>query len=233
MDRADALCTAIGDLLARLRLRDIGHAVSDLGGALELLPDEEALAAGKSPRNHLAFRAGRHCARAALTLVGGPSSTPIRRGALGEPVWPEGYAGSISHDGAYAAAVAYRSAEGLVWLSLDLVELGDDDAFLEALDTICAPGEMWATVRDPLLAARLLTAKEVAVKILSPMWRRPVGFGELTAEAIGTGMRVTSRDASHSIAVALVETAGFIVSVGFSEQCYRAAASASRRRILR
>lgn len=55
------------------------------------------------------FREGRNCAREALLLLGeNPSAIPV--GKKGEPIWPMGFVGSITHcRGFCAAAVAEKT----------------------------------------------------------------------------------------------------------------------------
>ena len=52
------------------------------------------------------FIAGRYCARQALAQLDGNFHSPIGIGANREPLWPEGFVGSITHTHGYASAVA-------------------------------------------------------------------------------------------------------------------------------
>jgi 4'-phosphopantetheinyl transferase EntD len=67
---------------------------------------EAALIARAAPSRRLEFITGRCCAHQALAKLGlGPA--PILRGSRGEPAWPDGVVGSITHcRGLRAAAVA-------------------------------------------------------------------------------------------------------------------------------
>jgi 4'-phosphopantetheinyl transferase EntD len=73
-----------------------------------LLP-EEATQLGQAVESRIReFTSARTCARQALRNLGYPS-TPILRGVNGEPIWPAGVVGSITHcDGYRAAAVAMQ-----------------------------------------------------------------------------------------------------------------------------
>lgn len=63
------------------------------------------------------FEIGRECAREALQKLGcGPVIVP--RGGSGEPVWPEGVVGSITHAHEYCAA-AVAPANGVRKLGID------------------------------------------------------------------------------------------------------------------
>jgi 4'-phosphopantetheinyl transferase EntD len=82
-----------------------------------LYPEEEKLIARAVEKRRREFTTARGCARRALTGLGlGPS--PILSGNRGEPLWPRGIVGSITHcDGYRAAAVARGS---------DLIAIGID-----------------------------------------------------------------------------------------------------------
>lgn len=70
--------------------------------------DEAAAVARAVPARQREFATGRACARAALAQIGQPAG-PLIRGAEGEPMWPSGVVGSITHCVRYrAAAVARR-----------------------------------------------------------------------------------------------------------------------------
>jgi 4'-phosphopantetheinyl transferase EntD len=79
----------------------------------ELHPDEAVLAATAVAGRVAEFRAGRHCARAALAAFG-VRGVAIGRKSDRSPIWPEGFVGSISHTrrgstGYCCAAVARAS----------------------------------------------------------------------------------------------------------------------------
>src|SRR5262245_59689948 len=63
------------------------------------------------------FEAGRECARKALEKLGCATRT-VPRGGSGEPMWPEGIVGSITHAREYCAA-AVASAKDVRWLGID------------------------------------------------------------------------------------------------------------------
>ncbi|GAA2161118.1 MULTISPECIES: 4'-phosphopantetheinyl transferase family protein [Glycomyces] len=72
-----------------------------------LFPEEAALVAGAVPSRRREFATGRHCARLALARLGVPA-TAITTGDRGQPVWPNGIVGSITHCAGYRAAAAAR-----------------------------------------------------------------------------------------------------------------------------
>jgi 4'-phosphopantetheinyl transferase EntD len=74
-----------------------------------LFPEEEKTVARAVEKRRREFVTGRSCARAALAELGiEPQAIPS--GARGEPVWPDGIVGSITHcDGFRACGVAPRA----------------------------------------------------------------------------------------------------------------------------
>jgi 4'-phosphopantetheinyl transferase EntD len=69
-----------------------------------LLPEEKALVGAAVDSRRREFATGRSCARRALAQLGVVAG-PIVAGAAGEPVWPPGVVGSITHCLGYRAAV--------------------------------------------------------------------------------------------------------------------------------
>jgi len=65
------------------------------------------------------MRGGRLAGRSALKQINAPSDFPILRGESGEPLWPIGFVGSISHSGGIGVACASRS-ESYLGLGIDL-----------------------------------------------------------------------------------------------------------------
>ncbi|WP_275040806.1 4'-phosphopantetheinyl transferase family protein [Nocardiopsis salina] len=82
----------------------------DDGAHAPLFPEEETLMAGRQPRRRRQFATSRACARRALSDLG-VQSAPILPGRHGEPRWPAGVVGSITHCDGYRAAVVARSGE--------------------------------------------------------------------------------------------------------------------------
>jgi 4'-phosphopantetheinyl transferase EntD len=74
-----------------------------------LFPEERAQHASAIEGRVREFASGRSCAREALGKLGFPPC-PILRGSRGEPLWPHGVIGSITHCAGYrAAAVAMQT----------------------------------------------------------------------------------------------------------------------------
>ena len=60
------------------------------------LPEEEPLIAKSVPKRRNEFVTVRHCARVALEQLG-VAPAPILKGEKGEPCWPDGVVGSLTH----------------------------------------------------------------------------------------------------------------------------------------
>jgi 4'-phosphopantetheinyl transferase EntD len=140
-----------------------------------LYPEEQTLVAAAVAKRQREFGAVRVCARRALSVLKVPAQ-PLLRGSRGEPLWPSGVVGSMTHcPGYYAAAVAS---------SADVQALGVDaerHAPLPEgiLDAISLPAERkhvhW--VGGPMHLDRLLfSAKESVFKALYPLTHVALGF---------------------------------------------------------
>ena len=74
------------------------------------LPEEEELIARAVAKRRNEFVTARHCARLAMGRLGVPES-PILKGDKGEPRWPDGLVGSLTHCvGFRGAGVGRRTA---------------------------------------------------------------------------------------------------------------------------
>jgi len=112
-------------LLSRVLLPQVTY--SEQFGKLSgvLFPEEEEALGFKAVQQRRdSFAAGRTCARQALQNAGLPEAR-ILRGAQGEPLWPEGIVGSITHCEEYCAAATAHT--------LDFISIGIDAEINEPL----------------------------------------------------------------------------------------------------
>jgi len=86
-------------------------------GDRELFPAEAAVIATADPVRRREFAAGRAVARAALARLHAPAG-PVLPGRDGEPRWPDGVVGSITHCAGYRACA--------VGLARDMAAIGID-----------------------------------------------------------------------------------------------------------
>ena len=146
-----------------------------------LFPAEEAVVRTADPRRRAEFTAGRACARAALAALGLPA-VPVRAGRAGEPCWPAGVTGSITHCPGYRACAA-------AWIA-DVAGLGIDaepDAGLPAglIESVAGRAERAWLARQAAAAPAvrwdrlLFSAKEAVGKMWYPLTGHWPGFAEL------------------------------------------------------
>ena len=156
------------------------EAFCDLPGARPLGAEEAALG-GASLARYAEFSTGRACARAALARLGLPP-VPIPPGPRGEPRWPAGVTGSITHCAGYRACAVAPSAEVLA-LGID----AEPDRALPAgvLPEVANPAER-AWLAEPMAAdprvcwdTLLFSAKESAYKAWYGLTGTTLGFADV------------------------------------------------------
>jgi 4'-phosphopantetheinyl transferase EntD len=154
-----------------------------------LFPAEELAVRTAGPRRRAEFTAGRLCARTALAGLGVPGA-PILPGPAGQPQWPAGVIGSITHCPGYrACAVAWATDVTAIGIDAEPdVEL--PGGLIEAVAT--GPERVWIrrqTAAMPAVRwARLVfSAKEAAAKLWYPLTGQWPGFGELAVSATPAG----------------------------------------------
>jgi 4'-phosphopantetheinyl transferase EntD len=179
----------------------------DLSPGPGLFPAEEAVVRTAGPRRRAEFTAGRATARAALARLGLPAaliSGPIPAGRAGEPRWPAGVTGSITHCDGYRACAVARITD----VSALGIDAEPDAGFPAGLIGSVAGGAERAWIARQAAAApavnwdRLLfSAKEATGKLWYPLTGRWPGFRDVTVfpspagtfEARVAGTRLTGR----------------------------------------
>ena len=143
---------------------------------LAALPEEEPLIARSVAKRRNEFITVRHCARIALGQLGVPP-VPILKGDKGEPCWPDGVAGSLTHTAGYRGAVVGRiPAVRSVGIDAEPHDVLPDGV----LDVISLPEER--SEIPPKLPAGLhwdrilFCAKEATYKAWFPLTKRWLGF---------------------------------------------------------
>lgn len=148
------------------------------------LPAELLLIEGEPPNRRRQFLGGRQAAREAARPLGYELG-PVLVGQGGEPLWPAGIVGSISHVGHFAAAAIGRSSD-LTAVGIDL----DDARRLEgpAAASVANPSELQAVVNlgwagREWAANAVFCAKEAVFKCQFAMTgRRDLAFSQVTLE---------------------------------------------------
>lgn len=139
------------------------------------LPEEEPLIAKSVAKRRNEFITVRYCARQALVDLG-MEAVPILKGEKGEPRWPDGVVGSLTHcEGFRGAAVARR--EEVRSLGIDAEPHGVlPDGVLEAISLPVERQELQALPDGVHWDRVLFCAKEATYKAWFPLTRRWLGF---------------------------------------------------------
>jgi 4'-phosphopantetheinyl transferase EntD len=146
--------------------------------AVSLFPQEEAIVARAVEKRRREFAGGRGCAHRALAALG-EAPGPVPAGERGEPIWPAGVVGSITHCKGYRGCAVARTAD-LASIGIDaethaplpdrlLPDLANPEE-IEALGALrrADPSVHW----DRLL----FSAKEAVYKAWYPLAERWLGF---------------------------------------------------------
>lgn len=152
------------------------HTDSDLDE--ELFPEEVEALGDPVEKRRREFVTGRACARRALERLG-VEPGPIPSGPKGEPVWPEGVVGSLTHCRVLRACAVARED--------DLRSLGIDAEEHEPLppgilESIANPRERAALARagdGAHLDRVFFSAKEAIYKAWFPLAKRWLGFEDV------------------------------------------------------
>jgi 4'-phosphopantetheinyl transferase EntD len=143
-----------------------------------LYPEEVEVISRAVDKRRREFRTVRHCARGALRQLGLPPAA-VLPGERGEPQWPAGVVGSMTHCGGYRAAALARSSrlralgidaephEPLPEGVLDAISLGEERDRLSQL-AATAGAACWDRI--------LFCAKETVYKAWFPLTHRWLGF---------------------------------------------------------
>ena len=124
--------------------------------------------------------AGRRAAASALGRLGHLSSEPIPRGPGGEPLWPGGFIGSISHCSPLSVALVARSC-GEHQIGVD-VESTDRMREIDISTVVCRNSEhqwLMGQTNFQQVLARIFSAKEAVYKALYPALGRYIDFKEV------------------------------------------------------
>ena len=186
-------------------------AASTEDDATDLTPEQIAKLGNAVEARRRHFAAGRRSARSALTQLG-MFATDIGIGPYGEPLWPKGFEGSISHDGAFAVAVVVEA--GRSGVGIDLIERTHFDEAADVLPIIAHPLDDWIRDADPQRRAAYFAAKEAAVKILSPRLSAWIDIECLRVHLHDGQLHVVHEHQDRTVSVRTLELEWGLVSVG-------------------
>lgn len=188
----------MSDALLAQVLPDVVATAERYSDAVDLmpLPEEESLIARSVVKRRNEFITVRHCAREALgKLDVGP--VPILKGDKGEPCWPDGIVGSLTHcEGFRGAVVAWSRQVRSVGIDAEphgVLPKG-------VLGAVALPEEQSAigTLEGDLHWDRILfCAKEATYKAWFPLTHRWLGFEDahitFTLDSTGSAGTFLSR----------------------------------------
>lgn len=147
--------------------------------SIDAYPSELAALGGCSPARRAEFATGRWCAREALAALGlPPQALPPRE--TGDPVWPPGFVGSITHCAGYRAAAVGRAAdyralgidaEPHAGLPTGVLTTVATAAEIDTVRGMPADGTAWDRV--------LFSSKEAAFKAWFPITHRNIEPSEI------------------------------------------------------
>ncbi|GIF06836.1 4'-phosphopantetheinyl transferase family protein [Actinoplanes siamensis] len=158
-----------------------------------LYAEEEALVRKAVAKRRNEFTTARWCARQAMARLGRPPA-PVLPGPRGEPLWPAGLVGSITHCAGYRAAVL---AESSVVRTIGIDAEPDEPLTFGVLEAVALPAERkmltgLAAGHPRVSWDRLLfSAKESVYKAWFPLTSRWLDFedAELSIDPVGGTFR--------------------------------------------
>jgi 4'-phosphopantetheinyl transferase EntD len=156
------------------------------------LPEEEPLIARSVAKRRNEFVTVRYCARQALGELGQPP-VPILKGDKGEPCWPDGIVGSLTHCEGFRGAVVGRRDDvrsvGIDAEPHDVLPKG----VLGAISLPAERAELGALPAGLHWDRILFCAKEATYKAWFPLTHRWLGFEDahITLEVDDSGVAGT------------------------------------------
>jgi 4'-phosphopantetheinyl transferase EntD len=156
----------------------------------ELLPEERKALGPQAVQKRLdEFTLGRQAARNALRDLGFVRLPAIGVGSKGEPLWPDGITGSISHSDSWAvAAVAKTSLVRGIGLDLQMLRRKVHPGLAERICT-AAEQHMIGTETFAPDVLEIFSAKETCFKLLFPLCRVFIAFHDVELTAQNRGFR--------------------------------------------
>jgi len=181
---------------------------------LSPMPEEEPLIARSVAKRRNEFVTVRHCARLAMGRLG-IADAPILKGEKGDPLWPDGLVGSLTHCEGYRGAVVGRSA-AVRSVGIDAEPHGVlPDGVLDAISLPVERHQIGALPAGLHWDRILFCAKEATYKAWFPLTQRWLGFEDahitFEVDPAGTTGRFVSRiliEAAAQSGPPLTELAG-------------------------
>lgn len=155
-----------------------------------LLPLEARQLGDVCDKRRAEFSAGRNCARRLLVALHG-DPVPLLTGAYRQPLWPEGFVGSISHaDEICAVALTRTDAIDSLGIDVEVLDALDD----AVTDLVLTPAEQRATRNDESWVRKLIfSIKESNYKCCYHQVRAFIDFQQCEVELNKDEQSFTSR----------------------------------------
>lgn len=146
-----------------------------------LVPDTMHKAVAKRKAEYVA---GRLCAMRAIEAQTGQAGVMIAAGSKGEPVWPEGLVGSITHTHGFAAA-AVADARFVRSLGMDTEQIMTTKVMENVVSRVCRADEAYCSdwpLSPETYATLVFSAKESLFKCLHPLVGKMFWFEDARIE---------------------------------------------------
>lgn len=147
----------------------------------KLLPEElSLLSPGAAEKRKQEFFLGRAAAVSAMNQLDIPR-TAILRGEKGEPLWPDGVVGSISHSADFAVAVVGNSnCFGGLGIDIQRVEPKKEPRLFKKILTAKELYLLDLTKAEGIIEAlKLFSIKEAIYKAFDPLVEKQLGFMDI------------------------------------------------------
>lgn len=130
-------------------------------------------------KKRIEFTSGRAAAHSALKQIGFPNPPPVLRGARGQPLWPQGITGSISHCFPWNIAVAIRCPKRIA-IGVDL-EATEGAGATDISKLVCTKAELdWVRAGNGQeRLAMIFSCKEAVYKAFYPFCRSYIDFRDV------------------------------------------------------
>jgi 4'-phosphopantetheinyl transferase EntD len=138
--------------------------------------EEKILSEHVSEKRRKEFVLGRRACHLALSQIG--FLKPVLKGERGEPLWPSGVLGSISHCDDFAA-VAVVPQHKYKAVGLD-IEKTTRDIDIDLIELISDPSEKILCGNSKQFVIELFSAKEAIYKALFPLVKNYIDFRDVT-----------------------------------------------------
>lgn len=174
------------DIQNKLARRSMSFiAATEFRTASDLLPGERKAISTACSSRQREFATGRWCARRLLSDMGAKSGE-IKRGKKGEPMWPKGICGSITHTkGACCAIACFKGRYQSVGID---IESASRRISGPARELFLNKDELgWISRRRPDVCLAVFSIKESVYKTLFPLVKKPIPFSALSVRPLKNG----------------------------------------------